>query len=107
MKIQLITLDGCARCAKLKDSLSTNNIIFKNITCDENPNQCDSLESLLGIEEYPMVLITDKEDRVLEILYIAKSYEMIGKNRDFDGGVTGIPMHSIDSMLHYVKNKLN
>jgi hypothetical protein len=38
---------------------------------------------------------------------MAKSYEMIGKNKDFDGGVIGIPMHSIDSMLQYIKNKLN
>ena len=107
MKIQLITLNGCGRCSKLKEDLFTNSIIFTNTSCDDNPNQCDSLESLIGIEEYPMVLITDNAYRVLEILYIAKSYEMIGKNRDFNGGVLGIPMHSIDSMLEYIKNKLN
>lgn len=107
MKIQLITLNGCGRCAKLKEDLSNNNIVFTNTSCDENPNQCDSLESLLGIDDYPMVLITDKADRILEILYIAKSYEMIGKNKDFDGGVTGIPVHSIDNMIDYIKNKLN
>jgi len=107
MKIQLITLENCNRCNKLKKELSDNSIFYTHTNCEDNPNQCDSLESLLGIEEYPMVLITDKEDRILEILYIAKSYDMIGKNKDFDGGVTGIPMHSIDSMLYYLKNKLN
>jgi len=107
MKIQLITLQDCSRCKKLKKELSNNNIIYKFTNCEDNPNQCDSLETLLGIEEYPMILITDKEDRILEILYIANSYEMISKYKDFDGGVTGIPMHSIDSMLHYIKNKLN
>jgi glutaredoxin len=107
MKIQIITLPDCNRCNKLKKDLSDNSIFYRDTSCDDNPNQCDSLESLLGIEEYPMILITDKQDNILEILYIAKNYEMIGKNKDFDGGVIGIPMHSIDSMVHYVKNKLN
>lgn len=107
MKIQLITLEDCNRCTKLKKELSDNGIFYRYTNCEDNPNQCDSLESLLGIEEYPMILITDKQDNILEILYIAKTYEMIGKNRDFDGGVIGVPMHSIDNMVHYVKNKLN
>jgi hypothetical protein len=107
MKIKLITLEDCNRCNKLKKDLSNSNIIYTVTSCEENPNQCDSLETLLGIEEYPMILITDKEDRLLEILYTANSYEIIGKNKDFDGGVTGIPMHSIDSMVYYIKNKLN
>jgi hypothetical protein len=106
MKIQLITLLDCKRCASLKNQLTDNNIIFGYTNCEDNPNQCDSLETLLGIEEYPIVLITDKNDNILEILYITRSYDTIGKKRDFDGGVLGIPLYSIDSIVQYIKNRL-
>lgn len=106
MKIQLITLLDCKKCANLKKQLTDSNIIFGYTNCEDNPNQCDSLETLLGIEEYPMVLITDKHDKILEILYKAKSYDTLGKNKDFDGGVLGIPLYSVDSMVQYIKNRL-
>jgi hypothetical protein len=107
MKIQLITLENCNKCNKLKKELSDNNILYTYTNCEEDPNQCDSLETLLGIEEYPIILIKNEENKILEILYAAKSYELIGKNKDFENGIVGIPMHSVDGMLEYIKNKLN
>ena len=106
MKIQIITLLDCQRCATLKKELSNNDISFTSITCEEDSSKCDSLESLLGIENYPIVLVNTNDNSLLEILYLPNAYEELGKTKIFDSGVIGIPQYSIENMVHYIKNRL-
>lgn len=107
MKIEIITLVDCPRCAKLKLDLSSNNIEFKNTNCEDDSNRCDLLENLLGIDEYPIILLLDNKDTLVEILYLSKSYNNINKTSVLEGGILGKSLYSIDTMIQYVKNKLN
>lgn len=106
MTISIVTLQGCPRCNKLKQLLKDNNIDFIYKDCEDNPSICDTLEDATNTMSYPMVLIIENNE-IQKVLYVGEDYEEFNKSRELNGGITGIPMYSIDSMLSYVKNSLN
>lgn len=106
MIINVITLQGCPKCNKLKQLLKESNIDFVYRDCEDNPSICDSLEDATNTVSYPMVL-TIENNEIERVLYIGENYEEFNKPRELNGGMIGIPMYSIDSMLSYVKNSLN
>ena len=55
---------------------------------------------------YPMVVITQNNE-IEKVIYVGEDYEELNKTRELNGGILGIPVYSIDSMLSYVKNSLN
>lgn len=102
MKIKLITLNSCSRCERLKSRLKESNIDFEFVDCDTNPKLCDYLEDATNTTSYPMTAFISN-DEISTLLYIGESYEELNKPRELNGGITGIPVHSIDSMLQYIK----
>lgn len=107
MKIKIITLEGCARCEKLKALFSNSGIIYTYNTCEEDPQNCDNLEALVGAAMYPMVVITNLKNEIFEVLFLASSYEKLNEGIKNKGDISCIPLYSIDNMLLHVKNKLN
>jgi arsenate reductase-like glutaredoxin family protein len=106
MRIKLTTLKDCDRCNRLKYALKKNNLEYSFTTCEEDPINCDNLEALINVTTYPITLIVDTNDTILKILYLVNDYNELGKKYNLGGGMQGIPLHSIEQMLHYVKNKL-
>lgn len=106
MIISIVTLQGCPRCNKLKQLLKENDIDFVYKDCEDSPSICDTLEDATNTISYPMVLIIENNE-IEKVLYIGEDYEELNKPRELNGGMIGIPVYSIDSMLSYVKNSLN
>lgn len=104
MRVKLHTLQDCKKCKKLKEDLDALNVEYYCITCENDPVDCDKLEELTGSDNYPMVILENRN--ITEILYIAENYSDLGsiKNKN---GIALIPMYSIDNMLSYIKNILN
>lgn len=53
--IKIYILEGCDKCKKLKSTLDKLNIKYNCITCEESPNACDQIESITGVDMYPIV----------------------------------------------------
>ena len=106
MTINVITLQGCPKCAKIKNLLAQNNIEFTIKDCEDNPSICDTLEDATNTMSYPMIVIT-RNNEIEKVIYVGEDYEELNKTRELNGGILGIPVYSIDSMLSYVKNSLN
>ena len=106
MTINVITLQGCPKCAKIKNLLAQNNIEFTIKDCEDNPSICDTLEDATNTMSYPMIVIRQNNE-IQKVIYVVQDYEELNKTRELNGGILGIPLYSIVIMLSYVKNTLN
>ena len=95
-KIKIYVLEGCDKCKKLKSTLDTINVKYDCITCENNPNACDKIEEITGVDMYPIV------DLGKTILYIAEKYNDIGKKKEVNGYNT-IGFYSIDNIIELIK----
>lgn len=107
MTIKVIGLTTCNKCETLRRGLDSSGIDHAFSDCDTNPDNCDSLESLTGTKQYPMVLIQDLEENILEIIYITERYETLIQGSRMQNGIKLVPMHSTDSLLRYSIGRLN
>lgn len=94
--IKIYVLEGCDKCKKLKSTLDKLSIKYKCVTCEESPNDCDQIESITGVDMYPIV------DLNKSILYIAENYSDIGKKKEVNGYNT-LGFYSIDNIIEFIK----
>ena len=102
--INLITLDGCKRCSKLKSILDQSSLEYRVYSCTDFPDVCDEVEYITGMENYPIVRITDSDTEIDKFIYLGSTYDELGKQKELNGGHIGIPVHYIDNMLQYINN---
>jgi glutaredoxin-related protein len=102
--INLITLDGCKRCTKLKNILDESSLEYKLYSCTDFPDVCDEVEYITGMENYPIVRIIDSSKEADTFVYLGSTYEELGKEKELNGGHIGIPVHYVDNMLQYINN---
>lgn len=107
MTIKIVALSGCGRCASLKRIFSESGIKYHSSTCDDDPDNCDALEALVGENSYPIVLLTNSKNEIFEVLFITKTYQRLSEGHKNENGIVCIPCHSTDSIVDYIKNKLN
>lgn len=100
-------LTNCKMCKALREALDRSGIDHGFYDCDQNSENCDALEALTGTKLYPMVLISDLEDNLLEVVYLAKDYAQLKESISTKDGVRLIAIHSIDGMFRYSVNRLN
>lgn len=100
--IQLLVLEGCSKCKKVKESLDAKGIDYTTIICKEDTAICDEVEDLTGVYQYPMVLHTDKFGSITDIFYITDEYEKVGKLRKLAVGITGLGFYSVDQLINYI-----
>lgn len=100
-------LTGCKMCKALREALDRSSIEHSFSDCEHDPDNCDALESLAGTTMYPMVLISDLEDNLLEIVYLATDYDQLKESTRVQEGIRLIANHSIDGLLRYTVNRLN
>jgi glutaredoxin len=107
MKIKMVGLSDCGKCKTLKTNLKQRDIDYEFSDCDKDPQNCDNLEALTGSTQYPMILIQDLEDNLLEIYYLTDNYHTMIAGSYNRNGIKLIPTHSTDSLLNYVSHRLN
>lgn len=107
MKIKVIGLSGCVKCAELKRGLENHRIDYVFSDCEDTPENCDSLEAATNTKQYPMVLLTDNNGTLVEILYVTERYETLIKGSYSKEGINFIPLYSTDSLLRYALSRLN
>lgn len=107
MKIRILGLTTCKHCKALREALEASNIEYTFSDCDHDPDNCDALESLTGTLLYPMVLISDEEQTLLEVVFLASNYDQLENTIVTRGGVRLIANHSIDGLLRYTVNRLH
>lgn len=107
MKIKVIGLSGCKKCTELRSGLEKNNVFYDFSDCNEHPENCDSLEAATNTKLYPMILISDDNETLVEILYVTERYETLIKGSYSQNGVKFIPLYSTDSVLRYALSRLD
>lgn len=107
MKIKIVGLSSCGRCKALAQKLKEEKIKFEFSDCDRNPQNCDNLEALTNTQLYPMLLIEDHDDNLLEVYYLTEHYETMIKGSYTQNRIKLIPTHSTDSMLRYIQDRVN
>ena len=107
MKIKMVGLSDCSKCKTLRAQLKQNKIDHEFSDCDKDPQNCDNLEGLTGSNQYPMILIEDLENNLLEVYYLTENYHTMIAGSYTKNGLRLIPTHSTDSLLNYVSNRLN
>lgn len=107
MTIRVMGLTGCKMCQALREALDKSQIEHNFSDCDHDPENCDSLESLTGSSTYPMILISDLEDNILEVVYLASSYDQLKDSVTVQNGIRLVANYSIDGLLRYTVNRLN
>lgn len=98
IKLEVYLLDGCDKCKKLKTTLDRLKIEYDAVPCEEYPNMCDNIESVTGVDMYPMVNLDGK------IHYIAENYSDIGKTKVISEQLTTLGMYSIDNIIDAIQN---
>ena len=107
MTIKIVGLSDCDKCKSLRKKLKESGINHSFSDCDRDPGNCDNLEALTGSSNYPMLLIQDLEDNLLEVYFLTERYETMMKGSYTQNGIRLIPTHSTDSLLRYAENRLN
>lgn len=107
MKIQVIGLETCDRCKKLKESLKYAKVAYNFYDCDKDPERCDALEDITGTVQYPMVLISGLETNITEVVYITENISILEEGVKMKDSVRLVPNHSVDGLLRYTMNRLN
>lgn len=100
-------LTGCKMCKALREALDASEVGHVFTDCEHSPENCDALESLTNTTTYPMVLISDLEDNILEVAYIASHFEQLKESVKNKDGIRLIANHSVDGLLRYTVNRLN
>jgi hypothetical protein len=107
MKIKIVGLHSCGKCDGLKKKLKDAGVRFDFSDCDRNPQNCDNLEALTGTTHYPMVLLEDAQDNLLEVYYLTEHYETLIKGSYSQNRIKLVPTHSTDSLFRYAKDRVN
>lgn len=102
-KITIFTLTGCDKCASLKSKLNENSIAYKEISCEECPECCDSVEDTLNITRYPIAKM-----EVNGKIYYGHVNESYGAaKQEFIPNIYSDSFLSIDRLFEYIKSKVN
>lgn len=104
-KVIIVTIDGCQRCQKLKESFKNSQILHTQVKCEDDPGMCDELESYTKTMMYPMVIIKDT-NKINYIFFIGNSYNYLGKELDAGKNLILCPQFSIEDIIEKSKEKL-
>lgn len=100
-------LESCKMCKALREALDRSDIDHVFSDCNKDPDNCDALEALTGTVYYPMILISDLEDNLMEVAFLANDYSQLDVGTSTRNGIKLIANHSLDGLLKYTINRLN
>ncbi len=105
MKIKILTIEGCSKCAKVKDFLAEYGLEYIDVPCESNPKDCDYAEKVTSSYNYPMILIEEDSGKK-KYIYGEDNYESLRPKYLLSLNIMLIPKHSTDSMITWMKNNL-
>ena len=100
--LTVVTLSGCEFCNRFKRILNDENIRFKELVCDKDPGFCDDVEYYTGCDLYPMVIVNTSTGLRIT-LCLTNDYQKINTTKQLNDKTGIIYLHSIDTMLDYIK----
>lgn len=100
--VKILVLKGCPRCKALKNKLEYFKNSFKFIDCEDFPEICDDVEQLSGVDQYPIAVVLDIQDKITEVIYFTEDYNQIGKRHKLLDGVSGYAVYSTDQLAEYI-----
>jgi glutaredoxin len=107
MKIKILTIEGCDKCAKLKAFLKETGLQYSEIPCESNSKECDTAERMTSCDNYPIVILENDHSNKKEYVYQETTYERLRPIYLISENITLIPTYSIDGVISWIRNKLN
>lgn len=107
MNIKVVTLERCSKCQNFKEELTKSGIRFDEMTCEKYPDTCDSLESLVNSDSYPMAMLVSDKNKIFEVIFLAKNYSQLQEGVKNNAEISYVPQYSIDNILNYISKRLN
>lgn len=107
MKIKILTIEGCNKCAKLKTFLKDSGLNYSEIPCESNSKDCDDAENVTSSYNYPIVILENEHTRKKEYIYEESKYDSLRPSYLINENITLIPTYSVDGIVSWIKNKLN
>ena len=100
-KVTVLRLSGCRYCEELISKLELYGVKYESIDADDNWRFADSVEEIVDVSSYPMIIIEDKR-LVPFYIFRAESVDQIGE-ASLQRAVK-IGAMSIDSMVDITLN---
>lgn len=101
-KLSIFTLEGCSQCAKLKQELLINNILYVEVNCTKENEICDNLENLINCDIYPLCVLDYTTNKL--ILCLTNDFDKINTTSKITDSKSIIYLHSINNMITIIKN---
>lgn len=94
--MKVLHLKGCNKCAELLKALREKGIEHAPIEADDNGTYADYVEDLLGIDNYPIIVIESGKETIF--VYITDNGSKLGPRR-LAANVLAIGCLDVASML--------
>lgn len=78
-RIRVLTLKSCNHCKDFKEGLNRTSFVYENLDADENDELADSVEDLIKVDNYPIVII--EEGRETTFIYTTDDGARLGPRR--------------------------
>lgn len=95
-KIRVLYLNGCSHCIEYKEGLNKNKISCEFLDADDNDELADSVEELLGIDNYPITII--EKGKETTFLFLTNDGSRLGPRR-LAANVVAVGCVDISSIL--------
>jgi len=100
--LKIITVSGCGYCNDYKLALKKANIKFAELVCENDPGFCNDLESYVGCNLYPISII-ETDTGITVTICLTDDYQKINTSKQISDKSAIIYLHSINTMLDYIK----
>jgi arsenate reductase-like glutaredoxin family protein len=101
-KITVYSLEGCSRCNALIAALKDKNLNFKEVSCKDCPECCDSVEDFLNTLNYPICKV-ELENSECYYFYIATDHKDLILSKIFDNSIKKGSLNITD-MFYNIEN---
>lgn len=98
-KIIVVTLEGCSKCLKLKKLLQDNSISYKEVSCSNDPELCDELESYTKNALYPILVLKDTISNKSTILHSSLDFKGINNTIAINNNLERIPAINTEDLF--------
>lgn len=100
----LVTLDGCKKCEMAKGYVAEHKMQLITVTCAQDPDLCDYLESITDNNQYPKFVLEEGHHKL--IVEFSKNSELLNKETQISPSISRYGVLTLEDMVNYVKSKI-
>lgn len=100
----LVTLDGCKKCEMAKGFVAQEKMQLIAVTCTQDPDLCDYLESVTDNNQYPKFVLEEGHHKM--IVEFGKNANELNKEKEISPSISSYGVLTLEEMLNYVKSKI-